>query len=248
VADIKDKEILIFKDVSQLFDYAVEKWKEFCGDAIKNKGSFEVALSGGKTPIGLYRKLAGLKDSLPWDKTHIFMVDERLVPFDNSASNYRMIYETLLTHIYIPAENIHPIPTDDTPQASAISYEKDLIRHFKLKPGEAPEFDLILLGIGEDGHTASLFPDTPLFKEETCLAVAVFSPNRRERISLTLRVINNAKNIIFLVTGNNKAHIISEILEKDNKDLPASMVRPRHGRLFFLIDEQAASCLSPVRR
>ncbi len=243
----ENKEILIFKNVEQLSDFATEKWMNISEKAIKDKGCFTVALSGGKTPMTLYQKLANLKNSLPWDKTHIFLVDERFVPYEDKESNYNMINQTLLRHVKIPKENIHPISTkEDTPQASAIKYEEDLISYFKLSQGESLKFDLILLGIGEDGHTASLFPDSPSLKENKHLAIAITpsDTSKKERITLTFSVINNADNIIFLACGTNKAKIVKEVLEEENSLLPAAIVKPKKGKLVFLMDESAGSCLS----
>lgn len=250
----ENKEILIFKNIEQLSDFAIEKWMGISERAIKDRGYFTVALSGGKTPMTLYQKLANLKNSLPWDKTHIFLVDERFVPYEDKESNYNMINQTLLRHVKIPKENVHPISTkEDTPQTSAAEYEEDLIAYFKLgiesyRPaqGEFPKFDLILLGIGEDGHTASLFPDSPSLKENKHLTIAITpsDTSKKERITLTFSVINNADNIIFLASGSNKAKTVKEVIEEGNNLLPAAMVRPKNGKLFFLMDESAGLHLS----
>jgi len=241
------REILIFKDIEEISNFVIKKWLEISERAIKGRGRFSVALSGGKTPKPLYQKLAELKDILPWDKTDIFLADERFVPYEDSENNYRMISQTLLSQVKIPKENIHPISTrEKTPKASARKYEEELISYFKLKKGEFPRFDLILLGMGEDGHTASLFPDTPSLTETQHLVIAVLPPDisKRERISLALPVINNADNIIFLITGTHKAKVLKEVIEAKNRKLPAAMVNPQKGVLFFLIDKDAALYLS----
>ncbi len=240
------KEVLIFDDVDGVSDFAVQKWVEISHEALKSKGRFEIALSGGKTPVNLYKKLSACKKPLPWNKTYAFMVDERFVFHEDAESNYRMINQTLLKHIKIPEEHIHSIPVEEkTPLASAKKYEEDLISYFKLARGKFPIFDLIVLGIGEDGHTASLFPDAPALTEACHLAVAVSSPDMSqiERITLTFPVINNAKNIIFLITGSNKAEIVKEVIEGGNSALPAAMVKPKKGKMFFLLDKSAASHL-----
>ncbi len=240
------RKILIFESGDKLLDFALEKWRGISGEAIKDRGRFVVALSGGKTPVGLYRKLAGLKDGLPWDKTDIFLVDERFVPFDDAESNYGMIKDELLSRVSIPAGKVHPVSTrEDSLQDAAKKYEKDLKEFFRLNVGKFPEFDLIMLGIGEDGHTASLFPGTSSLAENERLTIAV-SLNRlkNKRISLTLPVINNAKNIIFLVAGENKAKVLKEIIEREKSLLPASRVKPEQGKLFFLLDKSAGAYLS----
>lgn len=238
----KNKEILIFKDVEELSDFATEKWAEISTKAIKDRGCFTVALSGGKTPVTLYQKLADLKNLLSWDKTHIFLVDERFVPYEDNESNYKMISQALLIHIKIPKENIHPISTkENTVQDSALRYEEDLISYFKLSPNEFPRFDLILLGVGEDGHTASLFPGDSSLKEDRHLAVAVIPPEvyRKKRITITFPVINNAASIFFLISGSNKAKVVKEVIEEENSLLPAAMVRPEKGERVFLMDKSA---------
>jgi 6-phosphogluconolactonase len=242
----KDKEIIILKSIEQIADVAIAKWTEISEKAIKTKGVFTVALSGGRTPVVLYQKLSQIK-SLPWDKTHIFMVDERFVPYESDENNFRMISQTLLYHLHIPAKNIHPISTSEIlPEGSAAKYERVLLSCFKLLTNEPPRFDLMLLGIGEDGHTASLFPDTPALKEKSSLVVAVTLPDKaeKERITLTFPVINNTENILFLASGKNKAKSIKEVIETENSLLPAAMVKPKNGKLIFLLDQEAASLLS----
>lgn len=245
----KNREILFFKNIDELSDYAVKKWTEISETAANNRGRFNVAVSGGTTPVTLYKKLSALKNSLQWDKTHIFLVDERFVSHNDSESNYYQLSQTLLRHIKIPGKNIHPVLTnEETPQISAVKYEKDLISCFRLEQNQLPNFDLILLGIGEDGHTASLFLDSPALKKSNHLTAAVLQADItiKERISLTFPVINNADNIIFLIRGFNKAGVLKEIIEKENSLLPAAMVRPKKGRLFFLVDKDAGSLLSSI--
>ena len=242
----KSKEILIFKNIEEITCFAVEKWTDISEKAIKDKDRFTVALSGGKTPVVLYQKLSD-KKTLPWGKTDVFMVDERFVPYGNDENNYHMINRILLRHVKIPAKNIYPILTSHpSPRVSAERYEQDLISYFKTQYDKLPRFDLILLGIGEDGHTASLFPDIASSEEDGHLAVAVSSPDitKEERITLTFPVINNADNIMFLAAGANKAKTIKEVVEKEDSLLPAAMIRPQKGKLFFLLDESAGSLLS----
>ncbi|MBI5409874.1 MAG: 6-phosphogluconolactonase [Nitrospirae bacterium] len=246
----KNKEVFVFKDINELADFAIAKWAELSEKAIRARGAFTVALPGGRTPVVLYRKLSDEK-TLPWDKTHIFMTDERFVPYEAEENNFHMLSRTLLGRINIPKENIHSISTKEAmPLASAVKYEEDLIAHFRRLDNKYPEFDLILLGIGDDGHTASLFPDASPFAKTRHLAITV-SPKdktKKERITLTLPVINNAENVMFLAAGNDKAGIIKEVLEAEDSLLPAALVRPKKGGLIFLLDEGAASLLSLQRR
>jgi 6-phosphogluconolactonase len=239
------RRILVFKDYNSTAAFLLEKWREISSDAVRRRGNFAVALSGGETPRGFYRKLAGYKGDLPWDKTHIFLVDERFVPETDSDSNYRMIRETLLKDVPAPSQNIHPISTAGSdPSFSAQKYEGVLADFFGLSAGVLPEFDLIMLGIGRDGHTASLFPGSALLAEKRRLAgVALPGHGKHDRITLTLPVLNNARNVIILATGSEKARVVRKALEKRDPGLPASLVRPGRGNLIILTDEEAASLL-----
>lgn len=241
-----EKDVLIFKNIEEISDFVIEKWLDISAQAIKKNGRFTVALSGGKTPAMLYSKIVKLKDSFQWDKTHIFLVDERFVPHSDPNSNFGMISESLLRHINIPAGNIHPVFIEEDAGSSAVRYEKDLISSFDLTAGAFPRFGLILLGIGHDGHTASLFPGTQALIEKAHLAAAVILPDvsKKERVTITLPVINNSDNIFFMATGADKAKTVKEIIEHKDCVLPAAMLKPAKGRLFFLMDEGAGSLLS----
>jgi 6-phosphogluconolactonase len=242
----KDRQnIFVFDNRNGMSEFMIKKWKEFSKEAMERRDVFVVALSGGKTPIDFYRGLAKTRETLPWYKTHVFLVDERFLSFHDADSNYRMLRETLLAQVPIPQGNIHPIPTDrSTPQISAEEYEEDLRRFFKLSAGQFPEFDLILLGIGEDGHTASLFPHSPVLKDQVRLARAVMLDEvRHHRVTLMLPVINHARNVVFFVSGKNKASVLARVLNQREGSLPASMVKPKGGNLMFLIDQEAGSQL-----
>jgi 6-phosphogluconolactonase len=240
------RNVRVFDRKDDISSFIIKTWREISQEAIERKGAFSAALSGGKTPVDLYRRLSGVKEMLPWDKTHIFLVDERFVSFEHRDSNYRMLKETLLDHIPIPQGNIHPIPTDrPTPLTSAMAYEEDLKKFFGLSKDQFPGFDLLLLGIGEDGHTASLFPGTHVLDNTIHLAAPVsMDEMRHPRITLTLPVINNAKHILFLVVGKNKAFVLQKIMDQEDTSLPASMVHPNKGHLIFVIDREASSQLS----
>lgn len=244
------KNLLVFKGLDEISVFVIEKWLEISHNAIEKNGRFAVALSGGKTPVPLYNKLVELKELFQWDKTDIFLVDERFVDFNNSESNFRMIKEALLDHIDVPVENIHPVPIEEDAELSAVQYEKDMISFLNLANGGIPRLDLVLLGVGEDGHIASLFPGTSALNETGKLAIATMPPDisKRERITITLPVINNADNIFFIAIGTNKAIIIKEIIEGDNRLLPAAIVNPEEGKSVFLIDEGAGSLLSQYQK
>jgi 6-phosphogluconolactonase len=241
-----NRQTRVLKNKEAVAEFAVDSWIELATASVAENGRFAVALSGGRTPIDFYQKLAICPHPLPWDKTHIFLADERFVPPDDRDSNYRMINEHLLSRIAIPKENIHPILTQGfTIAVSAGKYEADIRNFFKIGDTDVPVFDLIILGIGMDGHTASLFPGTASLQETKRLAIPVIADaSPAERISLTLEALNNAKNIVFLVTGESKADAIKRILEDKTRPLPAAQVRPAQGTVLFLMDEDAASRLS----
>ena len=236
------KKILVFDTIEEMSDYFLKKWREASDMAIRHAGRFAVALSGGKTPSPLYNSLVAHGADLPWNKTHIFLVDERFVPHNDPDSNFGMIKNDFLEKIDIPNANIHPIYFNGTALDAASKYEEGIRIFFKLEDDQTPQFDLIILGVGEDGHTASLFPGHEALSENKHLACAVsYTGVNNERISLSLPLINNAGTVIFLVTGSSKAYIISEIIEKKNSNLPAALVKPNSGELYYLVDKYAAS-------
>lgn len=241
-----NSEYFVFKNSDEMWQFMAAKWREIASVAIKEKGYFTVALSGGKTPVGFYQRLLTIR-GLPWDKTHIFLVDERFVPPFHAESNYGMLQETLLSKIRIPPQNIHCISTLAlSPHAAAEKYEKELIVFFRLHEGGIPEFDLILLGIGEDGHTASLFPGSEALKERRHLVSSVkLDILLHDRVTLTLPVINNARNVVFLLSGKHKAAVARKLIDEKDHSLPASMVKPEKGRLIFLMEREARELSNP---
>jgi len=232
-----------------LFQAAADEVIRAATDAVAQRGRFTIALSGGSTPRNLYSLIAANASSgLPWDRMFFFWGDERHVPPDDPDSNYRMAKEALLSKIPAPQANIFPIPAEN-PDASvaAEAYEQTLRKFFALAPGEFPRFDMILLGLGPDGHTASLFPETAALEEKSRLVVA----NRVEklktsRITLTLPVLNAARCVAFLVSGTDKAAVLHEVLEGSapGKEYPSKLVLPSAGKLIWFVDRAAASELS----
>ncbi|HWE61120.1 MAG TPA: 6-phosphogluconolactonase, partial [Chloroflexota bacterium] len=213
-------------------------------------GTFSIALSGGSTPRTLYELLATpeIAAEAPWEHMQIFWGDERHVPPDHPESNYRMAREALLDHVPIPQQNIHRIPAElPNPETVAVAYEDTLRRAFRLDPGERPRFDLILLGLGDDGHTASLFPHSPALHEQQRLVVANPVPKlATTRITLTVPVINNAERVWFLIAGSSKAHVLKNVLEgpRDPETYPAQLIDPTDGELILLLDTTAAAEIS----
>jgi 6-phosphogluconolactonase len=214
--------------------------------AVSTRGIFRVALSGGSTPKRLYASLADAP--IDWPKVLVFFGDERCVPPEHADSNHRMAREALLAKVPLPAANVHRIYGEvPDPATAAAEYERELERVFELEPGTAPAFDLVLLGIGADGHTASLFPGTPALAERQKLVVA----NRVEqlgvhRITFTARTINAARAVVFLVSGADKAPALRAILEgpRDPERYPAQLVAPGEGELTWLVDRAAAAELA----
>ena len=232
-----------------LFQAAAEEVIRCATSAITERGRFTIALSGGSTPKNLYTLIAAnASASLSWDRMFFFWGDERHVPPDNPDSNYRMAKETLLSKAAIPPANIFRIPAEN-PDASAAAdaYEQTLRKFFAVAPGEFPRFDLILLGIGPDGHTASLFPETAALEETSRLVVANWVEKlQTNRITFTLPVLNAARCVAFLVSGTDKAAVLHEVLEGNAtaEKYPSKLVQPSEGKLIWFVDRAAASELS----
>ena len=236
----------VVSDVAALNRAAADEFARCAEDAVRERGRFTVALSGGNTPRAVYALLASeYKTAVPWDKMFIFFGDERHVPPEDAASNYRMANESLLSRVPIPAQNIHRIQAELDAQRAAEKYEETLKAFFNLKAGELPWFDLVMLGMGEDGHTASLFPGTDALHETARLAVA----NRvekldTERITLTLPVLNAAAEVMVIISGENKAEILNRVVHSGGMpEFPIQLVRPKNGRLLWIVERQAAKLI-----
>jgi 6-phosphogluconolactonase len=232
-----------------LFQAAAEEVIRAATNAIAERGRFTIALAGGSTPRNLYTLIAAnASSSLPWEQMFFFFGDERHVPPDDAESNYRMAQETLLSKVPAPAANVFRIPSENPDAAAAAdAYEQTLRKFFALAPGEFPRFDLILLGMGPDGHTASLFPETAALQEKSRLVVANWVEKlKTSRITLTLPVLNAARCVVFLVSGMDKAAVLHEVLEGNapGEKYPSKLVQPGEGKLIWFVDRAAASELS----
>ncbi|MBP9854920.1 MAG: 6-phosphogluconolactonase [Candidatus Omnitrophica bacterium] len=236
--------IIVFEDTQKLSEYFVKQWASHAIETIARSGRFCCAFSGGRTPVEFYSLLSAFNEFRSWSKVHIFLTDERFVNESDKDNNFRLIKDNLLRHISIPPENVHPIPTDaPTVGVAAEEYKNILLKYFTLDKNHLPVFDLMLLGLGEDGHTASLFPDTVGMDDRYRLTLPVTNSHLKyDRISLTLPVINNSRHVYFIVAGRHKANIVREIIE-EKKDYPASKVNPTQGTLTFLMDVAAAGLL-----
>jgi 6-phosphogluconolactonase len=238
-------EIRTLKTAAELFEAGAAEFAAQGSRAVRASGRFTVALSGGSTPKALYLLLA-TKSNIPWDKIYFFWGDERHVPPDSPESNYRMANEALLSKVPVRAENIFRIHAEEKDAAAAaLQYEQAIKDFFHLSAGEFPRFDLILLGIGTDGHTASLFPGTAALNETQRLVVANWVPKfNTHRITFTFPVLNAAACVMFLASGPDKAPVLREILENRAAALPSQRVQPTNGKLVWVVDEPAANALS----
>jgi 6-phosphogluconolactonase len=242
---VSDREIIVCRDLADLNRRAADYFTSLAEEVAARSARFTVALSGGSTPKSVYALLAsdGYKERIPWPKVHLFWGDERCVPPDHPESNYRMVSESLLAKVKIPTENVHRMQGEKEPGVAALEYEAMLKEFFHLPAGSLPRFDLILLGIGEDGHTASLFPESDALEASECLVTACYVDKlKAHRLTLTLPVLNAGKDIVFLVTGRSKAAIVKEVLKTNGaSQLPAARVRPSDGRLLWLVTADAAA-------
>jgi 6-phosphogluconolactonase len=238
--------IWLYDDYAALGDAAAGIFVQQARQAAQIKGWFSVALAGGHTPHRTYQLLAQPRhsDRTPWGQIHIFWGDERCVPADDVRSNARMARQAMLDQVPIPLAQIHPIPCSRSPKVAAEQYEGVLQAFFGDQP---PRFDLVLLGLGEDGHTASLFPGTRVLEEQERWTAAVHVEEQdTDRVTLTAPLINQAAVVVFLVSGTGKAAVLREVLEGpvDPNRLPAQLIQPAGGELHWLLDREAASLLT----
>ena len=239
-------EIHIFKDLEDLSRAAADIFVEQAAQTIQEQGRFLVTLNGGNTPTRLLQLLmTDYREKVDWSKVHIFWGDERCVPPDDPDSSYGQARDILLSHVLIPDSNIHRIKGELGPAEASRDYSLTL-RGFASLPLEWPRFDLIYLGLGEDGHTASLFPGSPVEVQEPTLPVTAHYQDRpANRVTLTPIVFNSARMIVFMLTGEKKATTLAEVLSGgyNPAQYPAQRIDPQDGRLIWLVDEAAASKL-----
>lgn len=240
--------VSISNSPDQLFRCVVDYWQQLAIKAIHDHGKFHVALAGGSTPRALYQLLASgaYTNSIDWQHTRFYFGDERAVPLDHAQSNFHMAHEAMLDTLAIPATNIFPLITDlDNLDNSARHYEKILQRELPLNEQGLPVFDLILLGMGDDGHTASLFPDSTILGEQSRLVTTVFVEKLQSwRLSFTYPLINHARHVAIMVTGAAKAEKLKEVLVDKTGSNPVEKVQPQ-GELTWFLDADAARLLPP---
>ncbi len=235
-------DVRVYPDLETLSRAVARDLAERITTIVAGEGRFTLALAGGSTPRPLYRLLADEhRDQIPWARVHLFWVDERYVPQDDPRSNYRLAREALLDHVPIPAENVHQMSTDFPDSDAAARAYEDMLRSRFASPW--PRFDAVLLGLGTDGHTASLFPGSPALEEQERWVVAVRAPVEPSlRLTLTLPVLNHAAHVSFLVAGENKAPALHQVRAgaPQPRICPAAGVRPHSGDLIWWVDSAAA--------
>ena len=243
--------VQVFNHCSEIASYASREVARMARDAVSARGVFSIALAGGSTPKMLYALLAehpALRNSLPWDKMQVFFGDERHVGPGHADSNFQMASDSMLSKVPLGEGQIHRIKGEYPDVAQAATEYEDVIRHqFGLRAGEFPRFDLILLGMGNDGHTLSLFPGTKALRETARVVTHNWIGKLYAgRITLTAPAANNAANIIFMVTGSDKACALKAVLEgpHEPEQLPSQMIQPANGSLCWLVDAAAGSMLS----
>lgn len=233
----------IFNDHSRLSQAASRVFVRTAGETIAERGRFLVVFSGGTTPIALYRLLA--EAPLDWSKIHIFWGDEHCVPVDDVGNNYGEARKALLDQISIPEQNVHRIKSELSPEEAAEDYAR-VLKEFADPPLAWPRFDLALIGMGEDGHIASLFPGSPVEASAPVIAVrADYHERPANRVTLTPPVFNSARHIIFLVSGVSKSAVLASVLKGENRPemLPAQRIKPTDGKVTWMADARAASKL-----
>ena len=241
---------LIWPDAAALAMASARNFADKVHAAVERRGVARVAISGGSTPQAAFKLLADpaqpFANTLPWDKLQLFWVDERCVPPDHPESNYGVCKQLLLDRVGIPAGNVHRMEGELDPEEAASRYESTLRNVLKLEGAESPAFDLLLLGMGDDGHTASLFPHTEALEEMGRLCVANHVPQKDTwRITLTWPVINQAHEVVFEIGGAAKADRVAEVFTgpRDPERLPSQLIHPANGRLLLQLDEAAAAKL-----
>lgn len=236
----------IFDDKETMSEQLASWIERLVQDTLKKQDLFTLVLSGGGTPKLLFQKLASdkFKNKINWKRIHVFWGDERVVPFEDDRNNARMAYDILINHIDIPPEQVHIMRTDIEPELAAEKYEKILHQYFDNTPNS---FDLVLLGMGDDGHTLSLFPGSPIIEEHEHWVNSVYNEQQKMyRVTLMPVIVNKASNIAFMVDGAKKANVLQQVIEGPYtpRELPAQIIKPVKGQLSWFLDKAAAKELN----
>ncbi len=236
----------IYRNKEEVSEQLAKWMSDIIESTLRNQEFFTIALSGGNTPHSLYKKLSSVefRKKIDWKRVHIFWGDERVVPFNDKLNNAGTAYEMLIDHINIPAVQVHKMRTDIEPVFAEKEYEKILHNYFN---NTVKSFDLVLLGVGDDGHTLSIFPTSPLIENEEHKWVhAIYNKEQQMfRITLTPEIVNRASYIAFMVTGSDKANILKRVVDGDYipSVLPAQLINPENGKLLWFLDDAAAKYL-----
>lgn len=254
-ASTSSTEVRILPDAASIAKRAAATLLEIAGDAVRQKGSFELVLSGGSTPKALYGLLVddpALRSQVPWEKMHLFFGDERHVKPEDPQSNYRMAWEAMISKSPLKPEQVTRVKAENpNAEDAAKDYEQAIRTYFKLADGQFPRFDLVLLGMGSEGHVASLFPGTKALRENRRIVVHNWVGKvLMDRITLTAPAINNARHIISMVTGADKCPALTAVLERvyEPDQLPAQLIQPVNGTLLWLVDTAAGGMLTRAIR
>jgi len=247
-------EYRVYDGADALSRAAAEHFLEAVQAAVRTKGVARIAISGGSTPKRTFELMANpagkFAAAMPWAQIELYWVDERMVPPTDKDSNYRMTREALLDKVPLKPERIFRIEGELDPEQAAARYESAIRNHLRLEGAQGPVFDVLALGMGPDGHTASLFPHTQAINEMIRIAVANYVPQQKDswRVTLTWPVINEARDVFFLIAGKDKAQPLHDVLlgKYDPEILPSQLIQPRNGRLLMLLDKDAAALLPPV--
>lgn len=237
----------IYKNAEETCNALADWITELINKTLEVKEKFILALPGGETPKILFQILASeaYREKIYWSRIHIFWGDERFVPFTDKSNNAKMAYDNLLDHVPVPSSQIHKIRTDITPPASVMDYEKILHQYFD---NTRSTFDLILLGMGDDGHTLSLFPGSEILHDRSSWVSSVNLKEKGERITLMPNIVNKSTEIVFLITGEKKANVLKEIFENPQlKKYPVQLIQPENGELHWFLDDESAKCLNQLK-
>jgi 6-phosphogluconolactonase len=244
-------EYYVYKDAAGFARHAAQFFADQIGAAVEKRGVARIAISGGNTPRPVFALLSGdeFHDRVPWRNVQLFWVDERCVPPDHKDSNYGMTKAALLDKVPLSPTNVFRMEGELDPEEAAARYESAIRGQFRLEGAELPTFDLVALGMGDDGHTASLFPHTAGLHELGRIVIANHVPQKNTwRITQTSPVINHARNVIFLIQGADKAAVLQRVLQGpyDPETLPSQLIQPANGKITILLDEAAAAQLPPT--
>lgn len=242
--------IIVLDDPQSVYVHAAEEIVHYSGEAVCTHGEFMIALSGGSTPAGVYEVIAERFElSVDWKEVQFFWGDERCVPASDPLSNYAMAKRTMLSKLPLKPAQIHRIAGELAPEAAALAYEEELRRAFNAAPDELPRFDLVMLGLGDNRHTLSLFPgDTIALHETRRMVIPVkVDADPPNRITFTAALANHAQRLMFIATGAGKAEAVRDVLEgsREPDRFPAQLIAPEDGELVWMLDKAAASLLKP---